>query len=310
MSSRRRSLRPKAALAGPARPRSRGRDGACSVAVRLAACTACLGVAACTEADDVAACPETAARTPHEVTYRLRWHDGGSSDGGSAGSEGGGDAVSELGPLTLATDLGYSVTVERGELTSYSAQLVACTTEELAILAPDALACGPTSEPAHAALGHGTGEHDTSAVKVVAVEPLLGPGLDFGSALADSSQYCRAHYLAGPVTSATDGGVFGLTLWLEGSYRAPGAAVDTPFALATKSAYGGFFALGRGGDDAQSEGPESVAYDSGHSAAEVVITRPRGAMFDGIALDTTSPEEAGLAVLRTLVKQSRTTILF
>ncbi|MSP24554.1 MAG: hypothetical protein EXR75_05190 [Myxococcales bacterium] len=257
--------------------------------LRRLATASCFVLQACTGAEDTSPCP-AAERASHTLRYRLAWDDGPSSLSQ--------DPAEPRPPRTFVNDLGYHVTVERGELANYSAQLVPCTAEQLAALTVTGDSCPSALTPLAAPLGH-SGDLDPSALDTVVVESLLGDGLEYGIALAEGARYCRAHYLAGPVTNTTDGGILGLTLWLEGSYRAPGSTTDVPLSIGTKSAFGAFLALTHQGS------PAPMAYDSGLASAELTVTRPRRAMFDGLALSSASPDDASLAVLRQLIKFAR-----
>ncbi|MBM4359717.1 MAG: hypothetical protein FJ096_16560 [Deltaproteobacteria bacterium] len=244
--------------------RSHGRLGAVAVLV-------CFG---CTSADD-RACEVAPARGAHAVRYVLGWDD----DTGEEGAR-----------RSYVSDLGYAVTLTDGALVDYAIQLVPCDHEERAAYRSVACEAGtPGASPS----GHGTGESDDSLVANAIVEPLLGGEVDLGQAVVGPAWYCRAHHLAGPATTTTVGGELGTTLWLEGTYRAPGSPSDVAFRMATSSAWGAFARLEEDG--------APVVFDSGARSVVVTVTRRRGGMFDGVALAEVAPDLAARAVLRNLV---------
>ncbi len=234
----------------------------------------------------------------HAVYYELSWNDDGIIE------------THDNGSWTTETDLGYRVRVDSGMVVNYSAQLVECDEGAVDICADEASASlwrqlGVGIPRAWA--GHSSGESDPSAVEETHAQSLTSHAtLASGSALAQPAVYCRSHYLAGPLTDTTenkpdDDSLIGNTLWIDGSYTAPGSQEAIPFSLATTSAYGAF-------DDLASENGDADVLQSGHASALVRISRPRGRMFDGIDFATTDLLDAGTVVLRNLIVGSHTQI--
>ena len=224
----------------------------------------------------------------HAVYYQLGWNDDGIVDQVDGG-------------WTAITDLGYRVRVDQGALVNYSAQLIECQQSEMNRCDTASLTTTWSRAflPGNAWAGHGSGESDSSAIERVHIQSLTGTvPIDYGAAMAEPASYCRSHYLAGPGPATADdvrsGSLLGNTLWLEGSYTAPGSTESVAFRLATTSAYGMFSDLTRDVGD-------SVSFDSGHASALVVISRARGRMFDGIDLAQASAKEAAKQALANLV---------
>jgi hypothetical protein len=238
------------------------------------ACVGCSG-------EEPSSCELPSAGSAHAIRYVLTWDDV--------------DGAGEI--RSYRSDLGYAITLTDGALVDYAVQLVPCDDEERA--AYRSVAC-EAATPGASPSGHGTGESDDSLVANALVEPLLGGVVDFGQAVVGPRWYCRAHHLAGPATTTTVGGELGTTLWLEGSYRAPDAASEVPFRIATGSAWGAFATLEEAG--------QPVVFDAGVRSVAVTLTRPRSRMFDGVDLAYEAPDAAARAVLRNLVRGGRATV--
>jgi hypothetical protein len=244
--------------------------------------------------------------SPHSVEYELSWNDDGIT------------ALHDDGAWTTESDRGYVVRVDSGSLVTYSAQLVECDDDELEVCESAALGVVDSAAQAwpwrHAVFGpplawagHGDDEIDPSAVTQPRVESLTGhTPLAFGAALASPAVYCRSHLLAGPLTAdiedaPDDDSLIGKTLWLTGSYLAPGSDEAVSLDVSTSSAYGAFAIL-------RSKDGLPAPLASGHASARVQIARPRGRMFDGIDLASEAPDAIAKAVLRNLLRASETQI--
>ena len=112
--------------------------------------------------------------------------------------------------------------------------------------------------------------------------------------------------LAGPLTADIEGASddesrIGKTLWLRGSYLAPGSDEAVSLDVSTRSAYGAFAVL-------QSNDGVPAPLASGHASAQVQFARSRGRMFDGIDLASEEPGAIATAVLRNLLRASKTQI--
>jgi hypothetical protein len=84
------------------------------------------------------------------------------------------------------------------------------------------------------------------------------------------------------------------SLYVEGSYRAPGATIDASFALRTGSAYGQLF-------ERVGNPPHPMLVDTGLHALDVEIRRRRSRLFDGVDFNKMPVKSAGLRALQALV---------
>jgi hypothetical protein len=222
---------------------------------------------------------------PHAVRYRLTWADGDVTPVGG-------------GAWDVTTNLGYRVRVVRGWVTSYSMELVECP-RTAAVGALDAWLFAPASAWA----GHNAGTPNPAAVKPMQVESLTDSvAHDAGTVLLAAQPYCQVHYLVARAGHDSPGlpdemDMVDVSLHVEGTYRAPGAAADLPaasFTIHTASAYGQLFA--RVGDPAT-----DLRADPGRGDLDVEIRRHRSRLFDGVDLARMPVKAAGLRMLQALV---------
>ncbi len=202
------------------------------------------------------------------VRYRLTWDATGTEPAAGGG-------------WTTTTDLGYEVEVTRGYLVSYAVTLAQCESTATASLLPVA--------PAMA--WHGEANDPSIAGDVV--EPMVGSReLDLDVAF-DAADYCRVFYLVAAADGATshlpdDVGMELTSLYLEGSWRAPGGAW-TPFAVRTELAGGVLEEIG------------DVLVDlTDGTGADVEIQRPMATLFDGITWPDATDDVVAWDVLSNL----------
>ena len=125
------------------------------------------------------------------------------------------------------------------------------------------------------------------------VEPMVGASeLDVDVAF-DAAAYCRIFYLVAAADGATthlpdDVGMESTSLYLEGSWRAPGGAV-TPFVVRTDLA----------GGVLEEFGDVLVDLRDG-TGADIEIRRPLATLFDGITWPDATEDDLGWAVLSNL----------
>lgn len=254
-----------------------------------------LSVAVCGTAPITAGdCPLTSPPEgePHSIYYELGWQKEGivqAADGG----------------WSVTSDLGYEVQLDEGYLVSYSAQLVPCENDD-PLLCRATLPSFLSTKLAHA--GHSTGTADPSAIETAVVESLSSPvTLQFGAALAQPQRYCTLHYLAARADQDSQNlpsqpDLIGSSIYLKGSYRAPGQEDRTPFEVSSDSAYGIISPL------TLSEESEPTWLHSGTTSAYVLLERALDRMFDGIELSTTLDRNLPALVLKNLVSHSRLTL--
>ncbi|TNF29834.1 MAG: hypothetical protein EP329_14800 [Deltaproteobacteria bacterium] len=179
---------------------------------------------------------------------------------------------------------------------SYSASLAECAPgAETAALdgpAPRGLLAGLVgASPARA--GHG-GLIDPSITDTPRVEALAVPGLtDLGTVTFPETDYCRLHWVAGAASDHTAGlpdevDLLGTTLWLEGTWTAPGTADAIPFVWSSPIANGLLTELA---DDLVAP---PIA---GSSTAEIRIVRELDRWFDGIDFAALSEDDIGRALM-------------
>ncbi|HRE49357.1 MAG TPA: hypothetical protein PLD47_16655, partial [Aggregatilineales bacterium] len=161
-----------------------------------------------------------------EVTYALDWVWGAAqplSEGGESG-------------WRVTTTAGVEVTVREGYLGSYSLQLIYCPHKH----SPLSWLFG---EIITARAGHGEGI-DVTRYLASAIEPLARPTrFVLGTVSGNEPLYCEGHYLAArPDRAAAEAqpttSMVGVTLWLSGEYRLPGATSAMPFTFRTSLANG------------------------------------------------------------------------
>lgn len=195
------------------------------------------------------------------------------------------------GGWTTVNDLGHTVHVTRGWITTHALQLVPCVTPDagfglrlLDLRLLDLLGIGT----AHA--GHAEGPDDPSLSPTGRVEDLANPAPALLARLhvADpTGLYCRAHYLvAGAAEDArglpAEPRMVGVSLHLEGTVTRPGEA-PAPFALRTGAA--------TGRSDELRTTPDAPAFvlDLGQAAVDVTVYRDPAGLFDGVDLVEPGP---------------------
>lgn len=230
---------------------------------------------------------------PHVVTYALDWahDDAGVASRGTDGA------------FTVANDLGYTVRVTRGWITSYGVELVECPRAAAAAPAPLARAAALvwSAIEGTAWAGHSTDTPNPAAAHPMQVESLVAPEAHDVARIELAPQaYCKLHYLLARAGAEArdlprEPDMVGTSLHVEGTYRAPGSSSDVPFTLHTASAYGAL--LEHAGAD-----PQPLRVDTGDGDARITIRRHRARMFDGVDLARVSERAAAMQVLRALVE--------
>ncbi len=230
--------------------------------------------------------PATTAQTlsTGELIYRLQWELGAaqpSPDG--------------LG-WVVDTDLGYTVHVESGWISTYSVQLIECEDQDDAHTHDDddlAALWNAVAGSGVAWAGH-SGETDASISTAGVVETLDGTMTAELAAVTvtNSTRYCEAHWLAfradDTVQGNDDGSLDGRTLWLTGTYRAPGDDVDSPFIIETSLGNGVILGL-------------PTVIDTASTGAVITVRRELGRLFDGVEFATDADARIEQRILANLV---------
>jgi hypothetical protein len=230
----------------------------------------------------VSAAP-TPTPAPHEARYRLTWAAGDVTP------------TADNAAWEVTTNLGYRVRVTRGWVTSYGMELVEC---PRSASAADELLWLVT--PTTAWAGHMSGTPNPAAIRPIVVESLMdGAARDAGTVTLAPQAYCKIHYLVARASGDSAGMPAGVdmadtSLYVEGSYRAPGATIDASFALRTGSAYGQLF-------ERVGNPPHPMLVDTGLHALDVEIRRRRSRLFDGVDFNKMPVKSAGLRALQALV---------
>ncbi|MBY0279378.1 hypothetical protein K2Z84_28920, partial [Candidatus Binatia bacterium] len=225
----------------------------------------------------------------HDVTYALAWATGDVA----AAPDGVG--------FVVANDLGYSVHVTRGWITSYGMELVECPRPASPTPVARAGALLESLFVSEAFAGHSSDTPNPAAVHPMQIESLTEPrATDVATLRLEPQAYCKLHYLlARAGAEARDlppqPDLVGTSLHVEGTWRAPGTTRDVPFTLRTASAYGAL--VETSGDDAQ-----PLRVDTGVAATRVTLRRHRARMFDGVDFARMSERTAAMQVLRATVE--------
>lgn len=225
----------------------------------------------------------------HDVTYALAWAIG---DVATAPDGTG---------FVVTSDLGYTVHVTRGWISSYGMELVECprATAPTPIARAGALLGSLLVSEAWA--GHSSDTPNPAAIHPMQIESLTEPrATDVATLQLAPQAYCKLHYLlaragaeARDLPAQPD--LVGTSLRIEGTWRAPGTDRDVPFTLQTASAYGAL--LEHAGDDAQ-----PLYVDTGAGATRVTLRRNRARMFDGVDFARMPERAAAMQVLRATVE--------
>lgn len=201
-----------------------------------------------------------------DVTYVLAW-------------DAGGVTTSPDGSWTTTTDLGYTVTVTAGELTTHTVTMVSCPHGHglfgwlFGILGPGIADAGHRSGGDPALVGGAVGESLTEPDDIV-----------LGTTTVDEPAYCEGHTAWG----ASDADV--ATVVIEATWTAPDGTTGV-IDLATTIDWG------VGGD--LTDGTATVHVEVGEPTT-VEVRRSLSTMFDGIDLASSDDTELAMGILRAL----------
>jgi len=239
----------------------------------------------------------------------------------------------------VTTDLDYRVMLERGYLTTNSVELIPCDDTSAAKLSEaeyqgesrvpdntkiqDALfqrfntrILNPFKlQPAYA--GHGNPVYNPSRLTRPYVETLTRPAaVQIETHSVPRAAYCQAHYLVARAAGAVqnqpaDPTLGGVSLWLEGKYKAPRSAIAKPFTIKTRLAWGTITRLTTLPPPLSLKGLQNnhrLELATRASPVRITLRRNLGAMFDGVDFESMSERDRAKAVLRTLTRSVETIV--
>lgn len=201
-----------------------------------------------------------------DVTYLLTWE--------TSGIE-----IADDGSWTTTTDLGYTVTVTAGEVTTFSTTMVACEHDHgmfgwlFGVFGPRIAEAGHSDDA------------DPALVGGPSTEPLISPAsTEFGSVTVDEPAYCEGHVAWGSSDPEAP------TLRITASWVAPDGSTGE-IDLATTIDWG------TGGDLSDPTG--SVHLETG-ATATIEVRRRLATLFDGVDVAGADETELAMGVLRNL----------
>ena len=242
----------------------------------------------------------TVQAAPHTLSYILDWQ-----------SE---EAILEDDSITLQTDLGYEVVIERGFTIAYSLQLVECDDEEEPADIPGmGQRLLNLLGPGVAWAGHSELDPNPAAIEVSQAEDILVRArVEMGRVTVEPQRYCQLHYLVARSERETVGlpdelDIVGMSVYMEGSYQRAGEA-SQPFVLNTSYAYGLLTDLFAPGADQDAEAALEV--DTGYDDATITVTRNLDRLFDGVEFETMNTAQQAGQVLKQLVETATYSVEF
>lgn len=183
------------------------------------------------------------------------------------------------GTWSTTTDLGYSVTVEAGSLTTFSATMVACDHSHGIF----SWLFG-TIGPRIALAGHG-GDDDAALIGGPISEPLTDPqAIEFGTTTVHEPAYCVGHTNWGTVDPTEP------TLVVTATWIGPDGTTGTIDVATT---------IDWGVDGPLTLDDQEVHIEVGQSAV-IEIRRSLATMFDGVDLSTDDERTVAMGIYRAL----------
>jgi hypothetical protein len=200
---------------------------------------------------------------------------------------------------SVVNDLGYTVHVERGYIVTTSTTLNECDHTTGVV---DWMSSLFSTSVAHA--GHTSGGPDQAAILASHVESLttLQP-LQLGSVNVNEYSYCKGHYLVAQASSITrdlpqDVPMEGHSLYVEGTYQAPGSTDSVPFVIKTSVGDGALFNLKVLN---VSDAMPSVHAVIGQVPVQITIRRHIDGLFSGVDFMKMDDDTRAQTVLDALI---------
>lgn len=226
------------------------------------------------------------------ITYQLQWQWG--------------DAIPLDDGWMVRNDLGYRVHVTKGYSVAYSTQLLYCEHSHGLF---DWVGKIFAVSVVHA--GHNTGDQDPASVLVSLIESLDKPQTShIGTVTVNEPGYCKAHFLVAPGSDDTpnmpsDKDMFGVSLYIEGTYQSDDMPQAQPFRAQTSLGNGKNLPLIQADDASQ----KSVHVEIGNTPVKIGIIRQLDSLFDGADFATMDEEELGKAILWQMMADLRIVVL-
>ncbi|MEM7332270.1 MAG: hypothetical protein AAF490_09270 [Chloroflexota bacterium] len=214
-----------------------------------------------------------------EITYHLTWN----SDGVDQTNDG----------WFIENNLGYSITLKTGYLTTAAIQLVPCEEENAAQIDWFAWLA-----PKTVFAGHGDSSSNPSRWIGPFIESLSTPELStLGTiTLEEVTNYCRGHYLVAQATDSamnlpTDVDMSRSTIFLQGEYIPPGGNEAVPFTIETLLAWGAL-------DELSANEMAQIALPD--QPSNIIVERQLSSIFDDLDFLNMETSEWEMAVLRSI----------
>ncbi|MEO0597576.1 MAG: hypothetical protein AAF126_15820 [Chloroflexota bacterium] len=223
-----------------------------------------------------------------EIHYQLNWELG--------------DAELTADGLQVTNDLGYSIVIHEGYVSSYNATMNACEhSHGLFEWLWEQLT------PSVAQAGHGE-DDDPAMIDTTVVESFTALESAYvGSVTVEEPAYCEgfyligsAHYLAQSLPEDFD--MLGYSLYLRGRYTTP-EGITLPFSLLTDTGWGTL-------SDLVVPSTEALTHvEVSGDPITISIQRNAETMFDGITFDTLNETDLSRAILRNLTESTQFIVL-
>jgi hypothetical protein len=220
-----------------------------------------------------------------EIHYRLAWLDEGVT-------------YNDTG-WTVTTRSGYTVRIEQGYLTSYSAELVYCQHSH------NFLSLFSSIFPLITARAGHSGDTSPAKVSLSLVESLTQPeSFEWDSVTVAEPSYCQGHYLVGRADKTTqdmpaDVDMNRVAVYISGTYLSPNAESTTPFVIRTDLGNGTLQDLHKLGAST------NVHVEIGTQPVEITIYRDLATLFDRIDFAHMGADEQARALLDQLMAQTK-----
>jgi hypothetical protein len=219
-----------------------------------------------------------------DIHYRLAWY----TDGITYNDSG----------WTVTTASGYTVHVEAGYITSYSAELVYCPHNHSFLGLFGSIFSMLTAHAGH------TGETSPAKVNASVIESLTKPTeTDWDTVTVAEPAYCQGHYLIGRADNTTqampnDVNMNRMSIYIRGTYRSATTESATPFLIQTNLGNGTLQELH------MPDKPNAVHAEIGAQPVEITIRRHLATLFDQIDFDHMGTQEQAKALLNQLIAQT------
>lgn len=206
----------------------------------------------------------------------------------------------------VVNNLGYTVMVEKGYIVSYSTQLIYCEHTHSIF---DWLGSVFAAAVVHA--GHNSsGDADPASVVASMVESLSQPETGImGTVTVEEPTYCTGHYLAARGSSdglnmPTDKDMYGVTLYIEGTYQAPDSEIAISFTAETNLANGQMRDL-----FAPDDLTNPIHVGIGETPVRIGIVRYLDTLFDDADFATMDSAALGKTILWSMLDDMQMVVL-